>query len=305
MKKINIWILEKKTDFNSYTSNRFNQIARKMNIRLKLISPEEIDLIVTREDKKSIIYKGDIIELPDCVIPRIGTITYYSLAIIRQLERLGVFVLNSSQSMETSKDKLSTLQMLSTNNIPIPKTMLAKFPFNITLVEKEFSYPIIVKTVVGSRGRGVFLVENRNKLNDLVNLLEISKDPKTNLILQEFISTSSGKDIRVIIIGGRAIGAMLRQAVNGNFKANYSAGGMVESYVINPTIEWLAVESAKIVGLDIAGVDILFDEDSYKVCEVNSYPGFEGFEKATNINIPGEIFKYILVRLGKSINKKH
>jgi gamma-F420-2:alpha-L-glutamate ligase len=296
MKPMKIWILEKKADFGSYTSSRFNEVARNMGIELKLVAPEEIDLIVTKEDMKSITYNGNIIELPDCLIPRIGTVTYYALAIIRHFERLGVFILNSSQSMETSKDKLSTLQLLSSNNIPIPKTMLAKFPLNTPFVEKEFSYPLIVKTVVGSKGRGVFLVENRNKLNDLVNLLEISKDPKTNLILQEFISTSKGRDIRVIVIGGRAIGAMLRTAADDNFKANYSAGGKVISYKINPTIEWLAVESARIVGLDIAGVDILFDENSYKVCEVNSYPGFEGFEKATKINVPKEIFKYISVR---------
>ena len=298
MKPMKIWILEKKSDFSSYTSRRFNEVARNTGIELKLVAPEEIDLIVTKEDKKSIIYNGNIIELPDCLIPRIGTVTYYALAIIRHFERFGVFILNPSQSMETAKDKLSTLQLLSSNNIPIPKTMLAKFPLNTSFVEKEFSYPLIIKTVIGSKGRGVFLVENRNKLNDLVNLLEISKDPKTNLILQEFISASKGRDIRVIVIGGRAIGAMLRIATDDNFKANYSAGGKVISYKINPTIEWLAVESARIVGLDIAGVDILFDQNSYKVCEVNSYPGFEGFEKATKINIPEEIFKYILVRLG-------
>ncbi len=298
MKPIKIWILERKADFASYTSNRFYEVARNMGIELKLVAPEEIDLIVTKEDKKSITYNGEIIELPICLIPRIGTVTYYSLAIIRHFERLGVFILNSSQSMETAKDKLSTLQLLSSNNIPIPKTMLAKFPLNTSFVEKEFSYPLIVKTVVGSKGRGVFLVENRNKLNDLVNLLEISKDSKTNLILQEFISASRGRDIRVIVIGGRAIGAMLRTASDDNFKANYSAGGKVISYKINPTIEWLAVESARIVGLDIAGVDILFDKKSYKVCEVNSYPGFEGFEKATKLNVPEEIFKYTLVRLG-------
>lgn len=297
MKPIKIWILERKSDFNSYTSKRFIEVARNADIKLKLVAPEEIDLIVTKEDKKSIIYNGKVIELPHCLIPRIGTVTYYALAIIRHFERLGVFILNPSQSMETAKDKLSTLQLLSSNNIPIPKTMLAKFPLNNSFVEKEFSYPLIIKTVIGSKGRGVFLVENRNKLNDLVNLLEISKDPKTNLILQEFISSSKGRDIRVIVIGGRAIGAMLRTASDDSFKSNYSAGGDVISFEINPTIEWLAVESAKIVGLDIAGVDILFDHNSYKVCEVNSYPGFEGFEKATRINIPEEIFKYIMVRL--------
>ena len=296
-----IWILEKFKDFDSYTSNRFKQVAEKMNIELRLVAPEELDLIVTKEGKKSILYNGNLVDLPDCLIPRIGTVTYYSLAIIRHFERLGIFILNSSQSMETSKDKLATLQMLASNNIPIPKTMLAKFPINIPVVEKEFKYPLILKTITGSQGKGVFLLENRHKLKDIATLMEISKDPKINLILQEFVSFSKGKDIRVIVIGGRPIGAMLRTAQGKNFKANYSAGGLVKSFKMNPAIEWLAVESARIIGLDIAGVDILFDkDDKYRICEINSYPGFEGFEKATGLNVPEEIYNYIKLRLENS-----
>lgn len=294
---MDIWILEKKKDFDSYTSKRFLDVAEKMNIGIRLVAPEELDLIVTKEGRKSILYNGTPVELPDCMIPRIGTVTYYSLAIIRHFERLGIFILNSSQSMEISKDKLATLQLLSSNNIPIPKTMLAKFPLNIQVIEKEFDYPIIIKTITGSQGRGVFLTENRNKLKDLANLMEISKDPKINLILQEFISSSSGRDIRVIVIGGRAVGAMLRTANNNDFKANFSAGGSVRPYPLNPVTELLSIECSRLIGLDIAGVDILFDDDNYKVCEVNSYPGFEGFERATGIDIPEEIFKYIQIRL--------
>ena len=293
-----VWILEKFKDFNSYTSNRFKEVAEEMNIEIKLVAPEEFDLIVTKEGEKSILYNGNLVELPDCLIPRIGTVTYYSLAIIRHFERLGVFILNSSQSMETAKDKLATLQLLATNNIPIPKTMLAKFPINIAAVEKEFDYPLILKTITGSQGKGVFLIEDENKFNDLAALMEISIDPKINLILQEFVSSSRGRDIRVIVIGGRVIGAMLRTAKGKNFKANYSAGGLVESYDLNPSIEWLAIESSRLIGLDIAGVDILFDKDnSYRICEINSYPGFEGFEKATGLNVPEEIFNYIKLRL--------
>lgn len=296
-----VWILEKRKDFDSYTSNRFKEIAKKMNIELKLIAPEELDIIVTGEGRKSILHNGKSIDLPDCLIPRIGTVTYYALAIIRHFERLGIFILNSTQSMETSKDKFATIQLLASNNIPIPKTMLARFPLEIDVVEKEFSYPLIIKTITGSQGRGVFLLEDRNKLNDLATLMEISKDPKINLILQEFISSSRGKDIRVIVIAGRTIGAMLRTSASSSFKANFSAGGLVANYELNPAIEWLAIESARLIGLDIAGVDILFDNDNYKICEVNSYPGFEGFEKATGVNVPEEIFKYIQLRLEGSM----
>jgi len=292
-----IWILEKRKDFDSYTSKRFKETAKRMDIELKLVAPEELDLIVTKEGNKSILYNSNLIGLPDCLIPRVGTVTYYSLAIIRHFERLGIFILNSSQSMETSKDKLATLQILASNNIPIPKTMLAKFPLDISVIEREFDYPLIIKTITGSKGRGVFLLEDRNKLNDLANLMEISKDPKINLILQEFISSSRGRDIRVIVLGGRVIGAMLRTAVNNNFKANYSAGGVVAPFDLNPVIEWLAIESSRFINLDIAGVDILFDGDNYRICEINSYPGFEGFEKATGINVAEEVFKYIQVRL--------
>jgi RimK family alpha-L-glutamate ligase len=302
MKKTKIWILENKTkedDFNFYTTDKIIQIAHKMNIELKVISPEEIDLIVSSKNKKNILYNGNAIKLPDCAITRIGNITYYSLAVVRQLEKLGVFVLNSNRSIEIAKDKLFTLQLLSANNIPVPRTMLIKFPFNTAPVEREFSYPVIVKTITGSRGKGVFLARNRNKLIKLIKRFELTDEPKTGLILQEFISTSSGKDIRVIVIGGKVIGAIIRQASNGNFKANYSAGGIVDLYKVNPDVERLARESAKIVGLDIAGIDILFDKEKYKVSEVNSYPGFEGFEKVTDINVSEEIFKYILENLEK------
>lgn len=295
---MNIWILEKLKDFGSYTSTRFKEVAERMNIKISLVAPEEFDLIVTKEGKKSILHKGKQVDLPDCLIPRIGTVTYYSLAVIRHFERLGVFILNSSQSMETSKDKLATLQLLASSNIPIPKTMLAKFPIDVSTIEKEFRYPLILKTITGSQGKGVFLLENRNKLNDISSLMEISKDSKINLILQEFVASSKGKDIRVIVIGGRAIGAMIRKAKGRNFKANYSAGGGVKPLELNPVIEWLAIESTRVLGLDLAGVDILFDnENKYKICEINSYPGFEGFEKATGINVPEEIFNYIKLRL--------
>ncbi len=296
------WILAKKENFNSYENRRFHKEAEQMGIELQIVGPEEFDIVVTKEGRKSILHNSIPVDLPDCLIPRMGAgTTYFALAMIRHLERLGLFVLNSSQSIENAKNKLTTLQILAANNIPIPKTMLAKFPLNVDIVEREFTYPLIVKTVSGSYGKGVFLCENRAQLKDLADLIEVSKDPKVNVIIQEFVLFSNGKDIRVFVVGRRHIGAMVRIAREGKLKANFSAGGTVEPFDLNPAVEWLAVESAKLVGLDIAGIDILFDGDSYKVCEVNSSPGFEGFEKATGLNVPQEIYHYIQVRLGGSL----
>ena len=297
-----VWILAKKENFNSYENRRFHKEAEQMGIELQIVGPEEFDIVVTKEGRKSILRNSSPVDLPDCLIPRMGAgTTYFALAMIRHLERLGLFVLNSSQSIENAKNKLTTLQILATNNVPIPKTMLAKFPLNVDIVEREFTYPLIVKTVSGSYGKGVFLCENRDQMKDLADLIEVSKDPKVNVIIQEFVLFSNGKDIRVFVVGRRHIGAMVRIAREGKLKANFSAGGTVEPFDLNPAVEWLAVESAKLVGLDIAGIDILFDGDSYKVCEVNSSPGFEGFEKATGLNVPQEIYHYIQVRLGGSL----
>ena len=291
------WILAKKHNFDSYENKRFIEEAEKSELDVKIVAPEDFEIIVTKEGRKSILYNGESLELPDFLIPRMGAgTTYFALAVIRHLEKLGVFILNSSQSIENSRDKLAALQILASNNIPIPKTMLAKFPLNIEIVEKEFTYPMIVKTVSGAEGKGVFLCEKKVQLKDLADLMEVSIDPKINVILQEFVTPSKGKDIRVIVIGGRAIGAMLRTAGRGKFKANYSAGGKVEALKLNPTLEWLAVESSKMLGLEIAGVDLLFDGDNYKICEVNSAPGFDGFEKATEINIPQKIYQYAKIR---------
>lgn len=293
-----VWVLAKRGGFNSYENRRFCEAAEKMGIELQLVAPEEFDIITTKEGQRSILYNGDPVDLPDCLIPRMGAgTTYFALAVIRHLEKLGVFILNLSYTIETAKDKLATLQILSANNIPIPKTMLAKFPLNIDIVEKEFAYPLILKTVSGSEGRGVFLCENRDQMRDLAEFMESSMDPKVNIILQEFVSSSRGKDIRVIVVGGRPIGGMLRVAEDGKFKANFSAGGMVTRFDLNPEVEWLAVESVNLIGLEMAGVDVLFDGDNYKICEVNSSPGFEGFERATSIDIPKEIYNFIRVRL--------
>ena len=139
-----IWMLTFKDRMESYSSSRFKEEAQKMGIELSLVAPEDFDIIVTKGGTKSVSYKGEPVTLPDCVIPRMGaSTTYFALALLRHFQEIGVFVVNEDAAIEMAKDKLHTMQTLTRNNIPIPKTMLAKFPINIDLVEKEFQYPVI------------------------------------------------------------------------------------------------------------------------------------------------------------------
>lgn len=281
---------------------RFVENAKNLGIELDVIRPDQFELVVTRDDRKSILLDGKVTPLPDFLIPRLGATThYFALAIIRHLERLGVTVINSSTAIETVRDKLYTQQILAASNLPVPKTMLARFPVNVDLVEQQLGFPIVVKTISGSQGSGVYLSDNRENFEDIATLLE-STNPDANIILQEFIASSRGQDVRVIIVGGRAVACMRRFSTDGSFKANVSRGGGSEPYALTPEMELLTIEATRILGLDIAGVDLLFDGDHFKICEVNSSPGFKGMERAyeNQINMAEEIYRYTLVRLGQS-----
>lgn len=296
------WILYKDSANSlkpeAYEINRFVEEAEKEGIKLHVYKPEQFDLTVTREDKQSLLIDGKPAKLPDFFLPRMGAgTTYFALAVIRHLERLGVYCANSSQSIDTVKDKLFSHQILAQNNVPVPKTMLVKFPVNLDLVEKHLGFPVVVKTLSGSQGSGVFLSESRSSFKDLMEFIAVTNQ-KANIILQEFISSSRGRDLRVITIGGRVISCMQRIAGKGEFKANFSSGGKVEEFPITPEIEWLATQTSNILGLDIAGIDLLFDGNHYKVCEANSSTGFEGMESCCNKNIPKEIFHFIRIRQG-------
>ncbi|GGK32849.1 alpha-L-glutamate ligase [Caldalkalibacillus thermarum] len=295
------WILYKDTANakpETYEINRLIDEARAQGIDIDVLSPDQFELIVTQDDRKSVLVNGEVSPLPDFLIPRMGAgTTYFALAVIRHLERLGVLTINSAQSIDTVKDKLYTHQILAQHNLPVPKTMLAKYPVNVDLVEKKLGFPVVVKTLSGSQGSGVFLSETKSNFADLMEFINTNKN-KANIILQEFIKSSHGRDLRVITIGGRVVACMQRISKTGDFKANYSRGGHVEPYPLSPEIEWLALETSRILGLDIAGIDLLFDGDHFKICEANSAPGFEGIERCCDANIAREIYQFIRVRLG-------
>ena len=292
------WMLVKQKFMDSYETQRLLEEFGNHDIEVKLINPNEIDIFVNKENKQSILVNGKSLPLPKFVFPRTGSgTTYYIKAVIRHFERMGVPVINSSDAIDNVKDKLYTHQILAQSNLDIPNTMLLKHPIDIDFVEKNIGFPVIVKKISGSYGRGVFLCEDKKQLNQLVTMAELTKK-SYDIIIQEFIKDTWGKDLRVFVVNDKVVGCMMRQATDDDFRANLSRGGEGFPYEVNEQIEWLSSESSKALGLDIAGVDLLFQNGGYKICEVNSNPGFEGMENFTKKNIAGEIVSFIKLKLG-------
>ena len=294
------WMLVKDKFWESYETNRLIEEFQKQNIEIQLVDPTTVDIFVNKDNKKSILVNGEPSDLPQFVFPRTGSgTTYYIKAVIRHFERMGVPVINTSDAIDNVKDKLYTHQILAQSNLDIPKTMLLRYPIDIDFVEKNIGFPVIVKKISGSYGRGVFLCEDKKSLRQLVTMAELTKK-SYDIIIQEFIKDTWGKDLRVMVVNNKVIGCMMRQATDDDFRANITRGGEGFPYEVNEQIDWLSVESSKALGLDIAGVDLLFQNGGYKICEVNSNPGFEGMENFTKKNIAGEIVSFIKLKLGLS-----
>ena len=207
-------------------------------------------------------------------------------------------MINSSEAIDNVKDKLYTHQILAQSNLDIPNTMLLKHPIDVDFVEKNIGFPVIVKKISGSYGRGVFLCEDKKQLKQLVTMAELTKK-SYDIIIQEFVKDTWGKDLRVFVVNNKVVGCMMRQSTDDDFRANISRGGEGFPYEVNEQIEWLSSESSKALGLDIAGVDLLFQDGGYKICEVNSNPGFEGMEEFTKKNIAEEIVQFIKLKIGE------
>ena len=292
------WMLVKQRFMDSYETQRLLEEFKNYNIEVKLIDPNEIDIFVNKENKQSILVNGKSLPLPKFVFPRTGSgTTYYIKAVIRHFERMGVPVINSSDAIDNVKDKLYSHQILAESNLDIPKTMLLKHPIDVDFVQKHIGFPVIVKKISGSYGRGVFLCEDKKSLNQLVTMAELTKK-SYDIIIQEFVKDTWGKDLRVFVVNNKVVGCMMRQSTDDDFRANLSRGGEGFPYEVNEQIEWLSSESSKALGLDIAGVDLLFQNGGYKICEVNSNPGFEGMEQFTKKNIAEEIVQFIKMKIG-------
>jgi ribosomal protein S6--L-glutamate ligase len=233
----------------------------------------------------------------DAIIPRLRpNLTFYGCALIRQFDSLGIFCANSWESIGRSRDKLFSSQLFSQNGIQIPITGFAKSPLDTTdLIQMVNGAPLIIKLLEGTQGKGVVLAENAKAAESVINAF---KSLNANILVQEFIKEAGGKDIRCFVIDGKVVASIQREAAKGEFRANLHQGGTASVIKITAEEKKLAVKAAKVLGLQIAGVDIIRSNKGPLVLEVNSSPGLEGIETATGKDIAGMMILAIERQLG-------
>lgn len=287
-----IIILAKRSE-DEYETKRLVESFYNRDVEVSVRHPDHFDLIVNENLKKHIKYDGEVIDLPDLVFVRMGAgISPFQLAVIRHFEQAGIPCINSSISIETAIDKLRTAQILSSNNIAIPKTVFVKFPIDVNLIETSIGFPCVVKVVTGSYGEGIFLCEDRSSFKKIMEFLG-NVGSRETLIVQEYLGERPGEDLRVLVAGNRVLGAMKRTAPSGDFRANITNGGTGEPYPVTEEIEAIVKSTAKVLGLSIAGIDLLFDSRGFRVCEANSNPGFSGFDHYCDTDVAEMLSEYI------------
>lgn len=238
-------------------------------------------------------YKGEILKVYDAVIPRIGaSVTFYGAAVIRQLEAMGVFCVNDSVAITRARDKLRSLQVLSKKGIGMPITGFAHSMAEIEdLIRMVGGPPLVIKFLEGTQGIGVILVETTNAAR---SVLEAFLGLKVNIMVQEFIREANGEDLRCFVVGGKVVAAMQRKAKSPEeFRSNLHRGGFAVPVQLTDEERKMAVRAAHIIGLNVAGIDMIRSNRGPLIIEVNASPGLEGIEKTTGVNVAGEIIKFI------------
>ena len=242
--------------------------------------------------KPEVHFKGNALDAFDAVIPRIGaSVTFYGTAVLRQFEMMGAFPLNESVAIARSRDKLRSLQLLSRKGIGLPSTGFAHDPDDIQdLIKMVGGAPLVIKLLEGTQGIGVVLAETKKAAESVI---EAFMGLKANIMVQEYIKEAGGADIRCLVVGDKVVAAMKRQALPGEFRSNLHRGGSASLIKITPKERATADKAAQIMGLNVAGVDLLRSERGPLVMEVNSSPGLEGIEQATGKDIASMIIEFI------------
>jgi ribosomal protein S6--L-glutamate ligase len=273
-----------------YSTRRLVQAAREQGLRAIVLDTLKCNVLLTSEQPQ-VFYRDHPVPPVDVVIPRIGaSITSYGLAIVNQFDMMGVPVLNNSVPIARSRDKLRCLQLLVRFGLSIPTTLMAHQHTDVRkLVEQVGGLPAIVKLLQGTQGVGVMIA---NTMEEVETLLNTFWDLEHDILLQEFIKESKGRDVRALVVGDRVVAAMRRQAKAGEFRSNIHRGGEGTPVELPREYAETAVKAARIIGLDVAGVDMLESARGPMIMEVNSSPGFEGIEGATKLDVAGMIIAH-------------
>ncbi|HKJ39819.1 MAG TPA: RimK family alpha-L-glutamate ligase [Anaerolineales bacterium] len=280
---------------NCYSTKRFREAALQRGHNVKVLNTLKF-AIELEEGKPDLYYSQKQLSHYDAVLPRIGaSISYFGTAVVRQFEQMDVFCANSAAGIANSRDKLRSLQILSRHKIGIPKTTFVRDKKDVLpAIERVGGAPVIIKLLEGTQGIGVLLAESVKSAESIIELLQSQKQ---NVLIQKFVVESKGRDIRAIVVGDRVVAAMRRVAQGQEFRSNIHRGGLTEPVVLDDLYQETAIRAAQIMGLRVAGVDLLEAKDGPQVVEVNSSPGMEGIEGCTQLDVAGAIIDYIAAQI--------
>ncbi len=277
-----------------YSTRRLAEEAEKAGWAVRILDPLSLTVVVDEKGGR-IFHRGWPVEC-EAVIPRIGySITRRGVAIVRQFEQMGVIILNPSSAIQQSRDKLLASQLMADAGVPIPTTAhVAAMEDTDRAIARVGGVPCVVKATEGTQGSGVFLAHTYQQARQLVQqMLERGMRP----LVQTYIEESHGQDIRVFVVGGNVVAAMRRRAAGSEFRSNFHLGGRVERVHLTEEHISIALAAANILGMDIAGVDMLESRDGPLVLEVNSSPGLEGIEGASGVNVAGAVARHLHARI--------
>ena len=279
----------------SYSTQRLKEAAEQRGHDVKVLNTLKfaIDL---QQGVPDLYYRQKALSDYDAVLPRIGaSITYYGTAVVRQFQEMDVFCANTAHGIGNSRDKLRSLQILSRHHIGIPRTTFVRDKKDVLpAIERVGGAPVVIKLIEGTQGIGVLLAETVKGAEAIIELLQSQKQ---NVLIQKFVAESKGKDIRAFVVGDRVVAAMRRVAQGQEFRSNVHRGGIAEAVELSDEYAETAVRAAQILGLQVAGVDMLEGKNGPQIMEVNSSPGLEGIEAATGLDVAGAVIEYIAAQV--------
>ncbi|MGV8884351.1 MAG: RimK family alpha-L-glutamate ligase [Microbacteriaceae bacterium] len=276
---------------HSYSTTRLRAAAAQRGHDVKVLNTLRFAIDLTG-DEPDLHFRGKPLSAYDAILPRIGnSITYFGTAVVRQFEQMDVYTPNTANGISNARDKLRATQILSRHNIAMPATAFVRNRADVRLaIERVGGAPVVIKLLEGTQGIGVILAPQAKVAEAIIETLHSTNQ---NVLIQRFIAESRGRDIRALVVGDRVVAAMRRVASGDEFRSNVHRGGTVESVELTPEYERVAVRCAQIMGLRVAGVDMLEGADGPLVMEVNSSPGLQGIETATGLDVAGAIIDYI------------